>query len=88
MDRLHSELQDIFRRVFDDDQLTITDKTAAADVDGWDSMAHVNLIIAIEKHFDISFTARDLAAMHGPGQNVESLVGLLTAKIGRTGGAR
>jgi acyl carrier protein len=88
MDRLHSELQDIFRRVFDDDQLTITGKTVAADVDGWDSMAHVNLIIAIEKHFDISFTARDLAAMQGPGQNVETLVGLLIAKIGRTGGAR
>jgi acyl carrier protein len=88
MDRLHSELQGIFRRVFDDDQLTITDETVAADVNGWDSMAHVNLMIAIEKHFDIKFTARDLAAMQGPGQNVEGLVGLLIAKMGRAGGAQ
>jgi acyl carrier protein len=88
MHRVHSDLQDIFRGVFDDDQLTITDKTVAADVDGWDSMAHVNLIIAIEKHFEIKFTARDLVAMQGTGQNVQCLVDLLTAKMSRQSGGQ
>src|SRR5580704_8551326 len=87
MERVHSELQEVFRRVFDDDDLVITDETTAADVGGWDSLAHINLIIAIEKHFGVRFAARDLAAMQGTGQNVSNLVGLLVAKIDRKGGA-
>ena len=48
MERIRSELQSVFRRIFDD-ELVITEETTAANVDGWDSMAHINLIIAIEK---------------------------------------
>jgi acyl carrier protein len=87
MDRVHTELQDVFRRIFDDDELVITNETTAADVDGWDSLAQINLIIAVEKHFGIRFTAGDLAALQGPGQNVGNLVGLLIMKVGQRKGA-
>ena len=84
MDRIRAELQGVFRRVFDDDELVITDETTATDVDGWDSMAHVSLIIAIEKHFGVRFTAAEIATMRGAGQNVGNLCRLVAA---RTGGA-
>ena len=86
MDSVHTELQSVFRRIFDDDQLAITDATVASDVNGWDLLAHINLIIAIEKHFAVRFAASDLAAMKGAGQNVGNLIGLLVAKIGQKGG--
>jgi acyl carrier protein len=86
MDSVHSELQDVFRRTFDNDELEINDRTTAADVNGWDSIAHMNLIIAIEKHFGVRFAASDLAAMQGAGKNVGILVGLLVKKIDAKGG--
>jgi acyl carrier protein len=80
---LQSELQAVFRRVFDDDELVISEATTATDVDGWDSMAHVNLIIAIEKRFGVSFSGADLGSMRGSGKTVGHLIGLIAAKTGR-----
>jgi acyl carrier protein len=85
MDHIHSELQDVFRRVFDDDELVITDRTTATDIDGWDSIAHINLVIAIEKHFGIKFSASNLAAMKGAEQNVGDLAKLLITRVGTKG---
>jgi acyl carrier protein len=81
MDRVRSELQDVFRRVFHDDELEVNDETTSTDVDGWDSIAQINLIIAIEKHFSIRFAASELGAMQKDGQNVGNLVELLVKKI-------
>jgi acyl carrier protein len=87
MDPIRSRLQDVFRRVFHDDELEVGDATTAADVDGWDSMAHINLIVAIEKKFGVKFTAADIASMRGEGQNVGRLVQLIATKAGQSGGA-
>jgi acyl carrier protein len=80
MSTLLSELQNIFRQVFDDDDLVITESTSAADLDAWDSMAHINLIIAIEKHFGLRFSAAEIAGLGGQGQNVGNLTQLIEAK--------
>jgi acyl carrier protein len=80
---IHSELQAIFRRVFDRDEMVISEATTATDVDGWDSMAHVNLIIAIETGFGVRFSGADLASMRGPGRTIGHLIGLIGAKTGR-----
>jgi acyl carrier protein len=77
------ELQAVFRGVFDNDELVISDATKAADVDGWDSMAHVNLIIAIEKRFGIRFSAADLASMRGSDRTIGHLIDLIAAKTER-----
>jgi acyl carrier protein len=50
------DLQPIFRDVLEDDDLTIHESTVAADVPGWDSMNHIYLVVAIEKHFKFKFT--------------------------------
>ena len=54
------KLAGIIRTVFDDDSLEIGSGTTAHDVDGWDSLSHVNLILAIESGFNIKFSQREL----------------------------
>jgi acyl carrier protein len=87
MDPIREKLQDVFRRVFHDDHLEVKDAMTAADVDGWDSMAHINLIVAVEKQFGVKFTAADIASMRGEDQNVGHLVELIARKTGRPDGA-
>jgi acyl carrier protein len=82
MNKIQAELQEIFQRVFDED-IVVTESTSAADVDGWDSIAHINLIIAIEKHFGVKFTAAEIGSLGRRGQNVGGMVQLLAAKTHR-----
>jgi acyl carrier protein len=85
MDPILAELQTVFRRVFDDDHLEVTPATTAIDVNGWDSMAHINLIVTVEKQFGVRFTAAELGAMQGPDQNVGKLIELIAAKSNGAG---
>jgi acyl carrier protein len=85
MDTLHEEVQEVFRDVFDDDQLVLTEAATAADVDGWDSLNHVNLIIALEKRFGIKFANAEISRLKGDDQNVGSLVELVRRKGKREG---
>ncbi len=79
-----SELQDVFRQVFDDDEIVLTRTTTADDIEGWDSMMHINLIIAIEKKFKTKFAAAEVSGLKGPGQNVGTLADLVARKTSRT----
>ena len=58
-DDVFARLQQLLREVFGDDTLVVTDATTADDVDGWDSLMHVNIIIAIEKRFGVKFAAAE-----------------------------
>jgi acyl carrier protein len=75
-----TELQDVFRQVFDDEDIELTESTTADDIDGWDSMMHINLIIAIEKRFGVKFAAAEIASMKAEGQNLGGLLQLLEKK--------
>jgi acyl carrier protein len=78
---LRPELQNVFRQVFDDDSLIVTDATAAADIDEWDSMAHINLIIAIEKQFGVKFSAAEIGTLGRHGQTVGNMIRLIETKL-------
>ncbi|MCB9223353.1 MAG: acyl carrier protein [Crocinitomicaceae bacterium] len=54
------QVQDIFRDLFDDEEIEINDSTTAEDIDDWDSITHIQLLVAIEKHFGIKFTASEI----------------------------
>lgn len=69
-------LTPIFRDVLDDDELVITPATRAADVDGWDSLAHIHLVVAIEKALKMRFTAEEVSSL----ENVGDLVMLVLKK--------
>ena len=81
---LLDEFRDVLRSVFDDDALAVTPATTADDVDGWDSMMHINVIIAVERRFGVKFAAAEIAGLKGAGQNVGTFVELLVKKLGRT----
>lgn len=74
---LHDRLQDVFRRVFDDDSIEIGPETTADDIDDWDSLEHINLIIACEREFSVKFVTAEIAGL----KNVGEFEALLTAKI-------
>ena len=61
-------LTQVFRDVFDDDDIVLTSATPAQDIEGWDSQAHVNLIVAAEMRFGIRFRTAELESLHDVGQ--------------------
>lgn len=64
---IFERLNNVFRDVFDDETITVTEKTTAADIEGWDSLIHITLISAVEDEFDISFNMKDVVKMKNVG---------------------
>ena len=73
---IYSRLTEIFENVFDEDDLVITPQTSAADVDGWDSLTHIRLILTVEKAFKVKFSTSEIGKL----QNVGDLVALIKAR--------
>jgi acyl carrier protein len=73
MDETYGQLTDLFIDFFDDDDLVATPQMTAGDVDGWDSLAHVSLVLAIEKKFKIRFAASEIAAFKTVGDMVSCI---------------
>ncbi|MDT8441704.1 MAG: acyl carrier protein [Desulfuromonadales bacterium] len=63
----------IFREVFDDDEIILSREMTADDVDGWDSLSHVNLIVTIEARFNIKFTQKELLTFKNVGDLLDSI---------------
>jgi len=74
---LQARLNEIFCEVFDDDDINIAPEMTANDVDGWDSLSHVNLIVAIESKFNIRFNQKELLTF----KNVGDLLNCIASKI-------
>jgi len=60
---LMEQVADVFRNVFDDPELVITEDTNASHIEGWDSFAHINLIVAFEEKFNVNFTTEELSGL-------------------------
>jgi len=65
-------VQDIFRDIFDEDDMVIEDKTNSDDVEEWDSLNHINLVITIEKEFKIKFALKELSTLNNVGSIIDS----------------
>lgn len=74
--QIYSKLTNVFREVFDEDDLKLTPETAADDVDGWDSLSHIRLILAVSKSFGVKFSASEIGGL----KNVGELVDLIEKK--------
>jgi acyl carrier protein len=71
------KLNEIFQQVFDDDSIEVNPQMTADDVDGWDSLSHINLIIAVEATFNIRFSQKELLSF----KNVGDLMNCIDRKI-------
>jgi acyl carrier protein len=71
---VREQLTGIFRKVFDDQTLELSDGMSAADVESWDSLTHINLIVAVEKAFKISLTTKEVQGLANVGELVRVVV--------------
>ena len=72
-EQIYAELTRIFREVFQDDSLVIASTTTAHDVNGWDSAANVNLILAIEMELNVVFNTGEIDEMRTVGDLVDAI---------------
>jgi len=63
-----SRLTAVFRNVFDDDGIELSDSTTADDIEAWDSLEHITLISAVEKEFKMRFTMKEVSGMKNVGE--------------------
>jgi acyl carrier protein len=75
--KIYDELTVIFRDVFFEDDLILSPETTAEDVDGWDSLTHIRLILAVSKAFDVKFSASEIGNL----KNVGEFAGLIEKKM-------
>jgi acyl carrier protein len=68
MPQTHHRLEQVFREVFNDDALALLDTTTIRDIPGWDSLAHINLMFAIESVFGMRFVGNELAEIKDIGE--------------------
>jgi acyl carrier protein len=70
-------LNEIFRQVFDDDAIVVTRESTANDIEEWDSLTHMNLVVAVEAKFKIRFALGELQTL----RNVGDMFDLIEKKI-------
>ena len=70
-------VNEVFRDVFDDEDITVNDATTAADIEDWDSLEHINLVVAIEERFGVKFTMPEVNGM----KNVGDMVTILEERV-------
>jgi acyl carrier protein len=78
-DPILAGLTSVFREVFDDDELVLKPEMTAEDVDGWDSLAHIRLILSVQKAFGVKFSPVEMNRL----KNVGDLLALTRSKKGQ-----
>ena len=68
-----AEVEEIFRDVLDNNDIVLNETTTADDIEEWDSLTHVQLTVAIEKHFGVHFTAKETLLWDNVGDMIESI---------------
>lgn len=74
--QIYARLQEIFQNVFDEDAVVVTPDLTAKDVDGWDSLTHIRLMLTVEKAFRIKLSTSEIGKL----ENVGDLVTLIEAR--------
>lgn len=73
-EEVFKNLTEVFREIFDDDTLVIGEKTNAEDIEDWDSLEHINLVVATEKKFNVKFDISEVGKMKNVGEMVDVIL--------------
>lgn len=77
LQEIYETLTEIFREVFDDPEITIEPESTADDIEEWDSMSHINLILMVELRFGIEFSQSEVMRFEDVGDLAECIHGKL-----------
>ena len=77
-DEVFVKLNEVFRDVFDDESITVTETTTADDIEEWDSLEHINLLAAVEQEFGMKFNMGQVVSM----KNVGEMADIVLSQIG------
>ena len=72
-----SKIQDVFRDVFDNEEITVSESTSANDIEEWDSLTNIQLIVSIEHEFGIKFDSEEMTSW----ANVGEMAACIESKI-------
>jgi acyl carrier protein len=75
--QIYARLSEVFESVFDDDSIQLTPALTAKDVDGWDSLTHIRLLLTVERTFKVKFSTSEIGKL----ENVGGLVTLIQEKL-------
>lgn len=67
------QIQEIFRDMLDNETIKLTDQTTARDIEEWDSLSHIQLVVALEKHFKIKFSSREILSWKNVGELADTI---------------
>lgn len=73
-EEVYISLNEVFRDVFDDDSIIVNDATTADDIEDWDSLEHINLVVAVEKKFSIKFNMGEVNSFKNVGEMVDIIL--------------
>ena len=68
-----NQINVVFRDTLDNEDLEIKEETTANDVEEWDSLTHIQLVVAVEKNFKVRFTSKEIQSWKNVGEMVESI---------------
>lgn len=71
---IFKNVNEVFRDVFDDDSITVDETTTSNDIEDWDSLEHINLVVAIEDKFKMKFTMGEVTGMKNVGAMVDIIM--------------
>ena len=76
-EEVYERLNNVFRDIFDDESIVVTAETTSKDIEDWDSLEHINLVVAVEQEFEIKFNMNEVTTMKNVGEMVDIIMSRL-----------
>ena len=73
-EEIYERLNNVFRDIFDDESIVVTAETTSKDIEDWDSLEHINLVVAVEQEFGIKFNMNEVTTMKNVGEMVDIII--------------
>jgi len=80
IEEIQSRLQEVFRDIFDDQAIVLFREMTAKDIEDWDSLTHINLVVAVEKEFGLKFNLTEIKGLKNVGEMIDLLARRLSIK--------